>query len=284
VDVEALQAVAHHFGETVGVALRNVAHCPVELNLTPKGSIKKQELSRKTPYFIASVASLILGIFAIALFYGQTAAAKKTKAAALEAEINPLTQAKTQIGRLKGEIDQSKKDIDTIMKAVEERYWWVGVLNELNVVLTQVEAKTKASLGADVGVWIETFTPMAPGGYSIEEESAEESMDNMDEEWKKRYGPQLKALMAAKPGAQVVNANELGTIQCVIRAVNLHKHGADANYNLVFALKDAFTASPIFGDGIVMDQQQKYDTEDKVEKSLTFAIGMNLKLKRPLRF
>jgi type IV pilus assembly protein PilM len=288
VEVEALQSVAHHFGETVGVALRSVAHCPVELNLTPKGSIKKQELSRKTPYFIASVASLILGIFAIALVYGQQASVKKAKAQSLETEIAPLTQLKQQIAKHKGDIDQSKKDIDTIIKAVEERFWWVGVLNELNVVLTEVEAKTKASLGADCGVWIEAFTPIAPGGFSIEEESQEDAIDNMDEEWKKRYGKQLKEIMLGRAGASTSSGNELERIQCVIRAVNLHKHSPDANYNLMFALKDAFTASPVFGNGaadtIQMDQQQKYDTEDKVEKSLTFAIGMNLKLKRPLKF
>src|SRR5258708_15524262 len=36
VNLEELAKVAHSFGEVVGLGLRNLAHCPIELNLMPK--------------------------------------------------------------------------------------------------------------------------------------------------------------------------------------------------------------------------------------------------------
>src|SRR5437870_9701150 len=52
---EELAKVAHGLGEVVGLGLRNVAHCPVELNLMPKSSLKRQEFNQKKPFLIAAV-------------------------------------------------------------------------------------------------------------------------------------------------------------------------------------------------------------------------------------
>src|SRR5215213_6195279 len=60
IDLEDLAKVAHSFGEVVGLGRRNLAQCPVELNLVPKSIRSKQAFAQKKPYFIAAVASLIL--------------------------------------------------------------------------------------------------------------------------------------------------------------------------------------------------------------------------------
>ena len=103
----------------------------------------------------------------------------------------------------------------------------------------------------------------------------------MDEEWKKRYGPQLKALLKDKKDA--VSGNDLQTIQCVFRAVNLARHGLNSSDDLAFTLKESFLASPVFGEGVQIANELKYDG-DKPESALTFTVNMVLKLKRPLKF
>ena len=45
VNVEELEKSASFFGEVVGLGLRNIADCPVELNLLPKSSKARQDLS-----------------------------------------------------------------------------------------------------------------------------------------------------------------------------------------------------------------------------------------------
>src|ERR1700733_4138138 len=63
-DLEELEKYAHSFGEVVGLGLRDLAHCPVELNLMPKSSLQRQEFGSKKPYLVAAVFSLALVIFA----------------------------------------------------------------------------------------------------------------------------------------------------------------------------------------------------------------------------
>src|SRR5438552_14766598 len=70
-NLEELAKVAHSLGEVVGLGLRNLAHCPVELNLMPKSSLKRQQFNQKKPYFIAAVFCLILVVFVYALFYSK---------------------------------------------------------------------------------------------------------------------------------------------------------------------------------------------------------------------
>src|SRR5580693_6314653 len=64
-DLEELSKYAHSYGEVVGLGLRDLAHCPVELNLMPKSSIQRQEFGGKKPYLIASVYALALVVFVI---------------------------------------------------------------------------------------------------------------------------------------------------------------------------------------------------------------------------
>src|SRR5436189_366409 len=87
VNLEELAKVAHCFGEVVGLGLRNLAHCPVELNLMPKSSVKQQVWRQKQPYVMASVFCLILVLFAFGWFYDKVATVKARALAPLIAKV-----------------------------------------------------------------------------------------------------------------------------------------------------------------------------------------------------
>src|SRR5256886_12454238 len=73
IDLEELAKVAHSYGEVVGLGLRNVAQCPVEMNLMPKSSLKRQQFNQKKPYFIATVFSLVAAVLPHGWFYAKIA-------------------------------------------------------------------------------------------------------------------------------------------------------------------------------------------------------------------
>src|ERR1043166_7160638 len=77
IDLEELAKVAHSFGEVVGLGLRNVAQCPVEMNLMPNSSLKRQQFNQKKPYFIASIFSLVAVVMAYGWFYAKIADIKR---------------------------------------------------------------------------------------------------------------------------------------------------------------------------------------------------------------
>src|SRR5215471_17038789 len=86
VNLEELARVAHSLGEVVGLGLRNLAHCPVELNLMPESTLKWQAFNQKKPYFIATVFSLVAVVGAMGLLFQQLADVKRK---VLEEDVNP---------------------------------------------------------------------------------------------------------------------------------------------------------------------------------------------------
>src|SRR6266436_9981716 len=128
---EELAKVAHSLGEVVGLGLRNLAHCPVELNLMPKSSVKQQQWRQKQPYVIASVFCLILIVFAFGWFYDRVAAVKTRALEELtnrEAPMRSSEQAmQTEIERLRGVQTQ----LEQYTGWVEDRFYWATVLSKL---------------------------------------------------------------------------------------------------------------------------------------------------------
>ena len=84
---EELAKVAHSLGEVVGLGLRNLAHCPVDLNLMPKSSKKRQEFGEKKPYIAAAVFCLIAIVWAFGLFYHRVADEKRAAAEKLVEQV-----------------------------------------------------------------------------------------------------------------------------------------------------------------------------------------------------
>ena len=54
VNVESVTRQAHQLGELVGLALRGMSHCPMELNLRPAGVIRAQKLASRRPFLIGN--------------------------------------------------------------------------------------------------------------------------------------------------------------------------------------------------------------------------------------
>ncbi len=79
INLEELARCAHSLGEVVGLGLRNLAHCPVELNLMPESTLRWQAFNQKKPYFIATVFSLVLVIAAMAFLFDKLAAVKSAE-------------------------------------------------------------------------------------------------------------------------------------------------------------------------------------------------------------
>ena len=74
VNLEELARVAHSLGEVVGLGLRNLAHCPVEMNLMPESTLRWRAFNEKKPYFLATVFSLVLVAFAVGFLFQKLAA------------------------------------------------------------------------------------------------------------------------------------------------------------------------------------------------------------------
>ena len=264
INLEELARSAHSLGEVVGLALRNLAHCPVELNLMPDSTLKWQAFNQKKPYFIASVFSLVMGVLAIGFLFDKLAAVKNDQLEQVKRELGPAQQRDQEFTKAyHTDLKKAKQDTDQVVNLMNDRYYWTDVLAELRMILIRAEEKTKASFRADTGIWIEQLTTGSPssadanGGVSTPIATPGPVAPAMNAEqsdiMRRRYGPNYPGAaerppVAAAPagGGAPGGTNDVDVMNITFRAIGLSNIQPGANADTALELLNEIRNSPYF--------------------------------------
>ena len=299
VNLEELSKAAHSLGEVVGLGLRNMANCPVELNLMPESTLRWQSFNQKKPYFIATLASLALMALAVGFLFNNLSSIKREKLTELQPKLEELRRKdqnfKREFSALKKKIEHSSQYADWLA----ERAQWAEILSEVREALIRTEAITKNEFGTDTGVWVEkiaAYNPatvgdpspaaaaadVAPASNPYANPYARAEMDPAMRRYMEagRRGSQeaAAATPAATPDTAATNS---GTVKLECRAVNMREFNAAANQRIVFEFHKqlASTNSPL-----VDAEATRLDPEVVEDPNTgTFSFGITLALKRPLK-
>ena len=300
-DLEELSKYAHSFGEVVGLGLRDLAHCPVELNLMPRSSIQRQEFAHKKPYLVASVFSLALVVLAIYMAEKRMGIVRGQKLEEIKAPLAQLTQLSQQLSTAIRERNQYKTSADQMVDLADNRFYWIKLLTELRAVLTRAEATTKASFrtpdnngtNTDVGVWVVSFTPVLPegspfggaagggGGQVFGGAFTEETTGRPRAGGRAGMGaakPSQPSAALAGPALVSAPGKAISTISLLCRGVNREDLSVSANSDLAYTLLQAVTNSSYFtqrsalGPNIIVDPG-----------SNTFSFYLTVELKQPFK-
>lgn len=155
VNLEELQKVAHTMGEQVGLGLRNLAHCPVEINLMPRSSQAMEEFNRKKPFILAALFSLALVFLAVGVLQQKIVDVKRDTLDKLTVDIQPLSAAQNNIEQEKRLLRELVEDADLMKGWLEMRTYWADLLGVLRECLMATETSTRQMLKTDTGIWIE---------------------------------------------------------------------------------------------------------------------------------
>jgi hypothetical protein len=269
-DLDDLSKYAHCLGEVVGLGLRELAHCPVELNLMPRSSLQRQEFGHKKIYLIASVFSIALVLFAIGRAEVDIAKVWQNKAGELQDPVSKLTQQNQKYQDLVASRDKLKRQADDMKALVEKRYYWIGVLTDLRGVMLQAEEAEKADLtkpenggtNTDAGIWVEEFIPGMPAGYAAAVQMSGSGAGSGAPS--RNYGPSAYELrrrnLAARSGqassaapgqAPTVMASgvEVNNLKLLCRSIN---RGVEANGHLEYSIRQLLTNCPTFTGPVVL--------------------------------
>jgi type IV pilus assembly protein PilM len=157
INLEELARVAHTLGEVVGLGLRNLAHCPVELNLMPESTLKWQTFNQKKPYFIATIFSLVAVVAAVGLLFKQLAKTNQEALAELDGQIRPLKQNSEKLKKALTALSKAKQDATNVTLNLDQRFYWADVMVEMRNILMKVETGMKKRYQTDTGIWVERF-------------------------------------------------------------------------------------------------------------------------------
>ncbi len=289
INLEELARVAHSLGEVVGLGLRNLARCPVELNLMPESTLSWQRFNQKKPYFIATVFSLVAVVAAMGFLFDKLAAVKNLELQKIKDEVKPQQEQETRFKRDYGNLKKTQQEVTQVVEWMDGRFYWVDVLAELRRVVMRVEEGVKTDLRSDAGVWIEGFITAVPkpeeaaaaDGQSTGSAVSAQSLADQ-EEFRRRYRlPPLNqpGLAVASTGPKAGGTNEVGSITVTFRAVSLAAIKSDADSGIAFAVIAELKASPFFDKDATQPAGQLM-----VDPATgTFSFPVTLQLKRPLK-
>lgn len=303
VNVEELERSASMLGEVVGLGLRNIADCPVELNLLPKSSRARQEFNSKKPYLVAAAFVAAAGVWAAGLFYGKVATVRREGLATISEKVEPLARVETSLKSEEAKLAEARKQADQLGDWLHERAYWPDILAEIRRVLRSTEIEATQKLGVPVGVWLDTFYSTEPPKQEVaaaEEEAPKVPM--MSKELMMRYGLIPRTAMPSAEGgegggaaeggaaagatagggakAKPANTNEVSVLTLNVKAVNLQRVKQEANGQIAYDLEKLAKASPLFDASETQLSGQLEQVEDSTP---TFSFPLKVKLKRPIK-
>jgi type IV pilus assembly protein PilM len=130
---------AHLFGELVGLALRSVTVCPMELNLLPATVVRRQDLEKRRPFFIAAAACILLALLGWSAYYTRAAHVAQQTAQTMRQQNDNMHVAEGQLDKLKKRITALDNVATPLITAVSDRNFWPQILEELNTRLPEAD-------------------------------------------------------------------------------------------------------------------------------------------------
>ncbi len=309
VNLEELARVAHSLGEVVGLGLRNLAHCPVELNLIPESTRRMQSFNEKKPYLVATVFSLVAVVGAMGLLFQNLAGVKEEALNGVLRVLDPLRQREVEFNNQYRTLNATTNELHQLSVWMRGRYFWGDVLVQLREVLKNTEATTQKSLAAETGVWIEQFltvtlaAPMTTDTTTMGPQPGAQPGSAMTAEqaaaWE-RYRTGWKTQPSAEPGGAsltptagttgaptdtgpqlaMASTNQISVVRMVCRAVDMTSAKPEANPQIISTLVRELTTRTDWFDPAGTHVVGDIVPDDTTR---TFQVTLMLTLKHPLK-
>jgi type IV pilus assembly protein PilM len=304
VNLEELSRVAHSLGEVVGLGLRNLANCPVEMNLMPDSTLRWQSFNQKKPYLVAAVFSLVLVAFGIGFLFQKLAVNKESQIEVLNPTIVTL---QTKAGRFNSALKQLQRtqaEASQITQWMQQRFYWADFLVDMRRALLRSEDDLKKKMaaqkpGSDVGIWVEHLTSApnqagataaadgsvanppasAPGANAAANMAA--LMMGLNNRMANSSGnnpgavPGIPIPAATIPAATAVDQSAGNAITLVCRAVSLKNIDPSANNtDIAYSVRDQIAASPLVNPDPKATQLVGEISPDDANGTFTFTVSV----------
>src|SRR6266853_1109546 len=149
--VKELTPSAHLLGELVGLALRSVSACPMELNPRPATVLRRQALEKRRPFFMIAAAAVVLALLGWGFYYTRAAQVARFGVEKIGKINAPMQAAEAKIEKLR----KQAASLDTVgaplAAAINDRFFWLESLEDLNARLHKAD------------IWITELIPISGG-------------------------------------------------------------------------------------------------------------------------
>jgi type IV pilus assembly protein PilM len=132
VEVESVGESAHQLGEVIGLALRGVSSCPMELNLRPPSVIRAESAAKQVPFLAVAGVAILAAIASVWFYFDRGTKLIAEQTTKLEEQCNGLRPIKERIEKSRDALKAKQVQLAPLLEVVRERDYWPALLNELN--------------------------------------------------------------------------------------------------------------------------------------------------------
>jgi len=148
---EELSRCAHFFGEVVGLGLRKLTQCPLEVNLLPRSVRARNQMKQKRPYFAGAAVCLLLVPLCWLAYTKKEASLKQQQLDGIRQQAEALQGLDQRIKKQQAQLAELKNKTDQVVSLVQQRSLWPEFLQDMNARLVS-------------NLWIAALTPQTEEG------------------------------------------------------------------------------------------------------------------------
>lgn len=151
VNTEEVVKSAHLLGELVGLSLRGIGHCPLELNLRPSSVVNAHKIAARRPFLIGAGLCFLLALAGWGAFLWRSASIQGAVLADINTKVSAMKNYEERFNSVKKDIARLSANAAPLTEAVDARQAWPRLLTELNARLP------------DKYIWITQLEPTVDG-------------------------------------------------------------------------------------------------------------------------
>ena len=111
----------------------------MELSLLPATVVRRQELERRRPFFIAAAACVVLAILGWSVYYTRAAQVTRDSVEVIQQKNASMRGAETQLDKLKKQVTSLDGVAGPLISAIDDRDFWPQILEDLNARLPEAD-------------------------------------------------------------------------------------------------------------------------------------------------
>jgi len=137
----------HLIGSNIGLALRTVLSCPIEINLIPESEKQKKAFRKKLPMFFIAAIGIIVLLLVWSAFYVEMTSFANKQLEQIGQRVSRLSAVESQLKRVERDDRLLTDKLDELFGLVESRTDWLRLLDIIRTSLPD-------------GMWLTSVTPV----------------------------------------------------------------------------------------------------------------------------
>lgn len=147
ISAEEIGRDAHMLGEVVGLALRRVLTCPIEINLMPDRVVSDKQFRRKQPVLLTAAFGIVFVLLVWAVYFHRLASLGEQILTRVQQRVESLQQIERQLLVPQMRITEVVEEVEQVNQLIAERSRWIEILDTIADLVPE-------------GVWLTAVVPI----------------------------------------------------------------------------------------------------------------------------